>query len=66
MAVHHKLTGRQYTTVISTYALTLEATSETKEVFYAILDQFLSDVLEENRLILFGDFNIRAERVSYP
>lgn len=47
---------------MSAYAPILASDVEDKETFYACLDQILSEIPREDKIILFGDFNARVGR----
>uniref|UniRef100_H2ZWX3 Endonuclease/exonuclease/phosphatase domain-containing protein n=1 Tax=Latimeria chalumnae TaxID=7897 RepID=H2ZWX3_LATCH len=51
-------------TVISAYAPTLAAEEEQKEQFYADLDEILTIIWKEDKIILLGDFNARVGQDS--
>lgn len=52
-----KLDSNQMATVVS--APTLNSQEDVKEAFYASLENPLSGILKEDKIILLGDFNIR-------
>ncbi len=60
MTIRLMITSSQMATVISAYALTLDAQDEVKETFYADLDNILTKVPKEHKLTLLGDFNARV------
>uniref|UniRef100_H3BF20 Endonuclease/exonuclease/phosphatase domain-containing protein n=1 Tax=Latimeria chalumnae TaxID=7897 RepID=H3BF20_LATCH len=59
-----QLANNSFATVISAYAPTLAAEEEQKEQFYADLDEILTIILKEDKIILLGDFNARVGRDS--
>uniref|UniRef100_H2ZRY8 Endonuclease/exonuclease/phosphatase domain-containing protein n=1 Tax=Latimeria chalumnae TaxID=7897 RepID=H2ZRY8_LATCH len=64
MTLRLQLANNSSATVISTYAPTLAAEEEQKEQFYADLDEILTIILKEDKIILLGDFNARVGRDS--
>lgn len=64
MSPHPKLAKNQQTTIVSAYALTLDADEIMKENFYSQLDTILSSIPREGKIILLGDFHTRVERDS--
>lgn len=62
MTIRLMLACNQKATVVSAYAPTLNAQDEVKETFYAELDNILTKVPKEDKLILLGDFNARVGR----
>ena len=62
MTIRLILAGGQKATVVSAYAPTLDSQDEAKEAFYADLDNILTQVPKEDKLILLGDFNARVGR----
>ena len=50
--------------VVSTYAPTLLAEPEDKEIFFSTRDSVLSQVPPSHKIILLGDFNARVGRRS--
>uniref|UniRef100_H3AJS3 Endonuclease/exonuclease/phosphatase domain-containing protein n=1 Tax=Latimeria chalumnae TaxID=7897 RepID=H3AJS3_LATCH len=58
MTLHLQLANNSSATVISAYAPTLAAEEEQKEQFYADLDEILTIILKEDKIILLRDFNI--------
>ena len=48
-------------TVVSAYAPTLDSQDDIKEAFYASLDNILSAIPKEDKILL-GDFNARVGR----
>ena len=57
-----KLDDSWQATMISTYAPSLDATDEDKEIFYAQLDTILTAIPESETIFLLGDFNARVGR----
>lgn len=47
-------------TVVSSYALTLDSQEDIKEAFNAPLDNILSTISKEDKIVLLGDFNARV------
>uniref|UniRef100_H3AJS4 Endonuclease/exonuclease/phosphatase domain-containing protein n=1 Tax=Latimeria chalumnae TaxID=7897 RepID=H3AJS4_LATCH len=64
MTLHLQLANNSSATVISAYAPTLAAEEEQKEQFYADLDEILTIILKEDKIILLRDFNARVGRDS--
>ena len=62
MTLRLVLANNQMATVVSAYAPTLVSDEETKETFYACLDETLSKIPKEDKIILLGDFNARVGR----
>uniref|UniRef100_H3AWN5 Endonuclease/exonuclease/phosphatase domain-containing protein n=1 Tax=Latimeria chalumnae TaxID=7897 RepID=H3AWN5_LATCH len=60
LTLHLQLANNLSATVISAYAPTLAAEEEQKEQFYADLDEILTIILKEDKIILLGDFNVRV------
>ncbi|KAL2090150.1 hypothetical protein ACEWY4_014838 [Coilia grayii] len=60
MTLRLRLSNNQLTTVVSAYAPTLDSQDEDKETFYAALDQVLSNIPKEDKILLLGDFNARV------
>lgn len=60
MTLRLKLSNNQMATAVSAYAPTLDSQDEDKEVFYATLDQVLSNIPKEDKILLLGDFNARV------
>ncbi|KYO48183.1 hypothetical protein Y1Q_0001976 [Alligator mississippiensis] len=51
--------NNQHATIISVYALTLNAANDVKEQFYSDLGNALTNIPKEDKIILLGDFNTR-------
>lgn len=49
-------------TAMSAYAPALVSDEEMKETFYVCLDETLSKIPKEDKIILLGDFNTRVGR----
>ncbi len=62
MTIRLVLANNQIATVVSAYAPTLDSEEEVKETFYACLDETLSRIPKEDKIILLGDFNARVGR----
>ncbi|XP_026084958.1 uncharacterized protein LOC113060279 [Carassius auratus] len=62
MTIRLMLANNQTATVVSTYAPTLDSDVEEKEAFYACLEETLSKIHKEDKIILLGDFNARVGR----
>ncbi|KAL2084419.1 hypothetical protein ACEWY4_019937 [Coilia grayii] len=60
MTLRLRLSNNQLTTVVSAYAPTLDSQDEDKETFYTALDQVLSNIPKEDKILLLGDFNARV------
>uniref|UniRef100_H2ZW08 Endonuclease/exonuclease/phosphatase domain-containing protein n=1 Tax=Latimeria chalumnae TaxID=7897 RepID=H2ZW08_LATCH len=60
MTLRLQLANNSSATVISAYAPTLAAEEEQKEQFYADLDEILTIIPKEDKIILLGDFNVRV------
>ncbi|XP_060759866.1 uncharacterized protein LOC132870238 [Neoarius graeffei] len=60
MTLRLRLSNNQMTTAVSAYAPTLDSQDEDKEAFYASLDQVLSNILKEDKILLLRDFNARV------
>ncbi|CAE1234835.1 unnamed protein product [Acanthosepion pharaonis] len=54
------LSNNAYTTILSEYALTLDAYEEIKDAFSESLDAALQEVSRTDKIILLGDFNARV------
>ena len=54
------LIKNQYATIISAYAPTLDAEHKVRENFYTQLDNVLSTVPKQDKVILLGNFNARV------
>ncbi|XP_061142364.1 uncharacterized protein LOC133159416, partial [Syngnathus typhle] len=62
MTLRLVLVNNQTATVLSAYAPTLVSDEDKKEAFYACLDEVLSKILKEDKIIILGDFNARVGR----
>ncbi len=62
MTIRLVLANNQIATVVSAYAPTLDSEEEVKETFYACLDETLSRIPKEDKILLLGDFNARVGR----
>lgn len=62
MTIRLMLDNNQMATVVSAYAPTLDSEEEVKETFYTCLDETLSRIPREDKIILLGDFNARVGR----
>ncbi len=62
MTIRLVLANNQIARDVSAYAPTLDSEEEVKETFYACLEETLSRIPKENKIILFGDFNARVGR----
>ncbi|XP_076043761.1 uncharacterized protein LOC143026864 [Oratosquilla oratoria] len=62
MTVRIQLVKSQQATIISAYAPTLDAEDLVKEEFYSQLDNILSAVPKDDKIIFLGDFNARVGR----
>lgn len=60
MTARLKLDSNQMATVVSAYAPTLKSQDNIKEAFYASLENILSAIPKEDKIILLGDFNARV------
>uniref|UniRef100_H3A3J9 Endonuclease/exonuclease/phosphatase domain-containing protein n=1 Tax=Latimeria chalumnae TaxID=7897 RepID=H3A3J9_LATCH len=60
MTLRLQLANNSSATVISAYAPPLAAEEEQKEQFYAYLDEILTIIPKEDKIILLGDFNARV------
>ncbi|XP_068712987.1 uncharacterized protein [Montipora foliosa] len=60
MKMRLSLDKDQGATVICAYAPTLDAEEETKEVFYATLNNILAIIHKDDKIIILGDFNTRV------
>ena len=60
MTLQMPLNGKRHATLISAYAPTMTNADETKDRFYSELDETLSSVPKNDKLILLGDFNARV------
>ena len=59
MKLRLSLTKSRHLTIISAYAPTLTNSDETKEKFYADLDQLIRSTSPNDKLLIMGDFNAR-------
>lgn len=59
MTLRIKLVKNEHATIISAYAPTLDAEDVVKETFYSELDNILSSIPRDDKIILLGDFNAR-------
>lgn len=66
MPLHFKLARSWHATVISTPALTLDTSDETKEEFFAKFSQVLSDLPEGDGVILLGYFKAFDHLTTVP
>lgn len=62
MHLELQLSKHQSANIISAYAPTLIADNKVKEQFYSQLDDLLTHIPKDNKLILLGDFNARVGR----
>nr|XP_049577518.1 craniofacial development protein 2-like [Syngnathus scovelli] len=62
MTLRLVLANNQTATVLSAYAPTLISDEDKKEAFYACLDEVLSKIPKEDKIIILGDFNARVGR----
>lgn len=62
MTVRVKLDSNEMASVVSAYAPTLNSQDDVKEAFYARLENILSAIPKEDKIILLGDFNARVGR----
>ncbi len=62
MTIRLVLANNLIATVVSAYTPTLNSEEEVKETFYACLDETLSRIPKEDKIILLGDFNARVGR----
>ncbi|KAM9816523.1 uncharacterized protein ACBT44_010821 isoform 1-T2 [Syngnathus typhle] len=62
MTLRLVLVNNQTATVLSAYAPTLASDEDKKEAFYACLDDVLSKIPKEDKIIILGDFNARVGR----
>lgn len=60
MSLRLPLEGRNFVTILSVYAPTLDSEDETKESFYHNLRQTLQSVPVDDKLFILGDFNARV------
>lgn len=60
MTLRLRLSNDQMATAVSAYAPTMNSQDEHKETFFATLDQVLSNVPKEDKVLLLGDFNARV------
>ena len=60
MTLRLSLKGKKFATLISAYAPTMTNPDEVKEKFYEDLNQVISSVPKQDKLILLGDFNARV------
>lgn len=54
------LVKHRFLTLISTYALTLNAEKERKNELYEKLDRIITSIGKDDKIILLGDFNARV------
>ena len=60
MSIRIPLSTTQFITIFSVYAPTLDADDNIKEEFYRLLDRELTNVPQNDKLLLLGDFNARV------
>nr|AOE48155.1 hypothetical protein [Eumigus monticolus] len=60
MTLRLRLNGNKHVTVVSAYAPTLGSDDDIKEKFYSDLDNILSNINRQDKIILLGDFNARV------
>ena len=60
MTLRIQLVKNQHATIMSAYAPTLDTKDEVNENFYAQLDNVLSSIPNNDKIILLGDFNARV------
>ncbi len=61
MTLHLRLSNNQMATAVSTYAPTLDSLEEDRETLYAALEQVLSSIPKEDKVLLLCDFNARID-----
>ena len=59
MTLTPHLSGKRYNTIISAYVRTMTNPDEARDKFYDDLDCIISAIPRTEKLILFGDFNVR-------
>ncbi|XP_076030428.1 uncharacterized protein LOC143018729 [Oratosquilla oratoria] len=64
MTFRIQLAKNEYATLISAYVPTLNAEDVDKEAFYSQLDNALSAIHKDDKIILLGDFNARVGKDS--
>ncbi|KAK0135467.1 Craniofacial development protein 2 [Merluccius polli] len=60
MTLRLKLMNNQMATAVSAYAPALDSQDEDKEAFYAALDNILTNIPKEDKVLLLRDFNARV------
>ena len=64
MKMRLSLDKDQSATVICAYAPTLDAEEETKEVFYATLNNILANIHKDDKIIILGDLMQGSEEIT--
>ena len=60
MSLRLPFRAKCYATLISAYAPTMTSLDDTKDKFYEDLELLLNSVPQEDKLLVFGDFNGRV------
>lgn len=64
MTIRLVLANNQMATVVSAYAPPLDSEEEVKETFYVCLDETLSRIPKDDKIILLGDFKRRVRELK--
>ena len=62
MTLRHPLAKNHFVTFVSVYSPTLDSSDDVKDRFYGTLYSTLRRILQDDKIILRGDFNARLGR----